>query len=70
MKQNQPLSLSDLEDLSDWRIAPILTIEQAALLWGGIDPAFCHDLAMPPVTIRRRYAAPLSPGKPFWAALL
>lgn len=45
MKQNQPLSLSDLEDLSDWRIAPILTIEQAALLWGGIDPAFCHDFS-------------------------
>ena len=38
---NSHLTLSDLPDLSDWRFAPIWTIEQAALLWGGIDPAFC-----------------------------
>lgn len=61
MKQNQPLSLSDLEDLSDWRIAPILTIEQAALLWGGIDPAFCNNLndanRYHPAQVRRAFIA-------------
>ena len=38
--ENKPLRLSDLPDLRDWRLSPILTIEQAALLWGGIDPFF------------------------------
>lgn len=40
--KSQSLTLDDLPDLSDWGLAPILTIEQAALLWGGIDPAFCR----------------------------
>lgn len=37
---NTKLTLRDLPDLSDWSLAPLLTLEQAALLWGGIDPAF------------------------------
>ncbi len=40
MANIQPLRLVDLDDLSDWRFVPILTIEQAALLWAGINPAF------------------------------
>ena len=37
---NNQLTISDLPDLSAWHIAPILSLEQAALLWGGIDPAY------------------------------
>ncbi len=40
---SQDIHLSDLPDLSDWRLTPILTIEQASLLFGGIDPAFCQN---------------------------
>ena len=40
--KHRKITLDDLPDLSDWAIAPILTLEQAALLWGGIDPAFCR----------------------------
>lgn len=29
----------NIPDLSAWRLVPLLTLEQAALLWGGIDPA-------------------------------
>lgn len=47
----QPLTASDLRDLSDWQITPILTIEQAALLWGGIDPAYCPNV----VSARREH---------------
>ncbi|MDO5072870.1 MAG: hypothetical protein Q4D63_00530 [Neisseria animaloris] len=28
----------NIPDLSAWRLVPLLTLEQAALLWGGIDP--------------------------------
>lgn len=45
MANIQPLRLADLNDLSDWRFVPILTIEQAALLWAGIDPAFCNSFS-------------------------
>lgn len=34
------LTLADMPDLSDWRLAPLWTLEQAALLWAGINPAF------------------------------
>ena len=37
------LSLHDLPDLYSWGGVPIISIEQAALLWGGIDPAFTCD---------------------------
>lgn len=59
--KSKPFGLSDLEDLSDWRIAPILTIEQAALLWGGIDPTFCRDFSdaarYHPIQMRRAFIA-------------
>lgn len=38
------ITLRDLPDLSDWGKVPILTIDQAALLWGGIDPIFHSDI--------------------------
>ncbi|MBG9134020.1 hypothetical protein GWC86_10430 [Neisseria meningitidis] len=34
------LTLADVPDFSDWRLAPLWTLEQAALLWAGINPAF------------------------------
>ena len=34
------LTLADMPDLSDWRLAPLWTLEQAALLWAGINPRF------------------------------
>ena len=37
------LRIHDLPDLYSWGGVPIITIEQAALLWGGIDPAFTCD---------------------------
>lgn len=37
------LSLHDLPDLTAWGVIPLISIEQAALLWGGIDPAFTCD---------------------------
>ncbi|HJV07261.1 MAG TPA: hypothetical protein VJ642_08205 [Chromobacteriaceae bacterium] len=33
------MELNELPDLSDWRFVEVLTIEEAAMLWGGIDPA-------------------------------
>ncbi|MDO4642012.1 MAG: hypothetical protein Q4A84_10005 [Neisseria sp.] len=33
------LTSVELPDLSDWKLPPLYTIEQAALLWGGIDPS-------------------------------
>lgn len=33
------MEIYDLPDLSDWRFVEVLTIEEAAMLWGGIDPA-------------------------------
>lgn len=38
----RPLTLKDLPDLSLWYNVPLLTIEEAALLWGGIDPTFAR----------------------------
>lgn len=38
--KEEPIRYADLPDLRDWKLSPILTIEQAALLWGGIDPFF------------------------------
>lgn len=37
------LRIHDLPDLYSWGGVPIITIKQAALLWGGIDPAFTCD---------------------------
>lgn len=38
MNSQTAIDISDLEDLSDWGIVPLLSLDQAALLWGGIDP--------------------------------
>lgn len=38
------ITLHDLLDLSDWGKVPILTINQAAMLWGGIDPTFYSNI--------------------------
>ncbi|MDK4674408.1 hypothetical protein QG061_05420 [Kingella kingae] len=35
---NIPLTLADFDDLSLWAKAPLITLEQAALLYGGINP--------------------------------
>lgn len=37
------LSIADLPDLRAWAQVPILTLEQAALIFSGIDPAFCPN---------------------------
>lgn len=50
----EDFTLADLPDLSDWRFVPILSLEQAALLWGGIDPAF-----IPTFAIAKQRAHPL-----------
>ena len=39
----KPLTEKDLPDLSAWKLTPILSVQQAAFLWGGIDPAFTAD---------------------------
>lgn len=54
LKTMEALMLADLPDLSDWRFVPILSLEQAALLWGGIDPAF-----IPTLEIAKQQAHPL-----------
>ncbi|WP_036386448.1 hypothetical protein [Microvirgula aerodenitrificans] len=33
------MEFHELPDLSDWRFVEVLTIEEAAMLWGGIDPS-------------------------------
>lgn len=33
------MKLEDLPDLSDWQFVEVFTLEEAAFLWGGIDPA-------------------------------
>lgn len=38
------IELAHLPDLSAWRMAPLLTLEQAALLWAGIDPSVHSDI--------------------------
>ncbi|WII92602.1 hypothetical protein QEO94_08115 [Kingella negevensis] len=38
MEQDRLLTTADLTDLSDWRFSPLYTLEQAALLFGGINP--------------------------------
>lgn len=40
----QELTVADLPDLRIWGTVEILTIEKAALLWGGIDPAYCPTI--------------------------
>lgn len=50
----EDFTLADLPDLSDWGLVPILSLEQAALLWGGIDPAF-----IPTFAIAKQRAHPL-----------
>lgn len=37
------LNIADLPDLKAWGRVPVITIEQAGLLFGGIDPAFAPD---------------------------
>nr|DAS85685.1 MAG TPA: hypothetical protein [Caudoviricetes sp.] len=34
-----------LPDLSAWGAVEILTVDEAALLWGGIDPAYCRHFS-------------------------
>lgn len=43
METGKPLTEKDLPDLSAWKLTPILSLQQAAFLWGGIDPAFTAD---------------------------
>ena len=38
------MELNDLPDLSTWRYVEVWTIEEAAKLWGGIDPADWPDI--------------------------
>ena len=59
------LRIHDSPDLYSWGGVPIITIEQAALLWGGIDPAFylryTRSQTLPPRTISSRHDLPNKP---------
>lgn len=44
MEDNKYQGLT-LPDLSAWGAVEILTVDEAALLWGGIDPAYCRHFS-------------------------
>lgn len=55
-------NLDDLPDLSDWRYVEVLTIEEAALLWGAIDPVMYPGIEeakgnVPDACYRRAFVA-------------
>lgn len=54
--EESSITAQDLPDLTDWAYVPIWTLEQAILIWAGIDPAFYGYHNLPkfhPAQIRR-----------------